>query len=249
MRPEKVDHVELGLKTQFLDRRATVNLAAFRTAIEDYQATVFNGQLGVLRGYLANAEKVRVQGAEVEASFRPTRRLTLYTNLSFTNGEYARFSDAPCPPELSGGAPASAANPASPPGTPGGLSPAACDISGQDLPGVSKWAASFGAEYALPARLFGLAGEAYAGFDGSTRSRFSSNPSRSAYTDINGYGLANFRLGFREDEGGWNLFGFVRNAFDADYLEVLALQSGNTGLVVGQPGDPRTYGVTIAKHF
>ena len=62
VKPEKVNHYELGLKTQFADRRATVNLAAFWTEIGDYQATVTNGQLGVLRGYLANAEKVRVRG-------------------------------------------------------------------------------------------------------------------------------------------------------------------------------------------
>ena len=41
----------------------------------------------------------------------------------------------------------------------------------------------------------------------------------------------------------------VRNAFDHDYYEVLALQSGNTGLVVGQPGDPRTYGLTVSRAF
>ena len=48
---------------------------------------------------------------------------------------------------------------------------------------------------------------------------------------------------------GWNGFGWVRNLFDAEYYEVLASQSGSTGLVVGQPGDPRTYGVTISKSF
>jgi len=31
--------------------------------VGDYQATVTNGQLGVLRGYLANAGKVRARGA------------------------------------------------------------------------------------------------------------------------------------------------------------------------------------------
>jgi iron complex outermembrane receptor protein len=41
----------------------------------------------------------------------------------------------------------------------------------------------------------------------------------------------------------------VRNLFDEEYFEVLATQSGSTGLVVGQPGDPRTYGVTIRAEF
>ncbi len=255
VRPEKVDHFELGLKTQFWDRRATVNLAAFRTEISDYQATVNNQQVNVIRGYLANAGRVRTQGVEVDAAVRPTDRLSLYANGALTDAKYVRFSNAPCPPELSGGpvlgVDANGAVVGTPgaPGQPGGASPPFCDISGQVLPGISRWAFSYGAEYNLPVRPFGVAGHAYAGFDGSYRSSFSSNPSRSAYTDIGGYSIANFRLGFREEGSGWNLFGWVRNAFDAEYFDVLATQSGSTGLIVGQPGDPRTYGMTISRRF
>ena len=248
VKPEKVNHYELGLKTQFLDRRATVNLAAFRTDIGDYQATVTNGQLGVLRGYLANAGKVRTQGVEFDSAFRPNERLNVYFNGAYTDAKYVKFVDAPCPPELSGGTAATAANPASPAGTIGGFSPANCDISGQRLPGVSKWAFSYGAEYDLPGQVGGLDGQFYVGYDGSYRSTFSSNPSRSLYTDIKGYGLSNFRAGFKATDS-WNVFGWLRNAFDRDYYEVLALQSGSTGLVVGQPGDPRTYGVTVSRSF
>ena len=246
--PEKVNHFELGIKTQFLDRRATLNIAAFRTDISDYQATVTNGQLGVLRGYLANAGKVRTQGVEIDSAFRPTARLNVYVNAAYTDAKYVRFVDAPCPPELSGGATATAANPASPAGTPGGFSPANCNISGQRLPGVSKWALSFGAEYGIPARLGALDGQFYLGYDGSYRSTFSSNPSPSAYTNVAGYSLSNFRAGYKARDS-WNVFGWVRNAFDRNYYEVLAVQSGSTGLVVGQPGDPRTYGLTVSRSF
>ncbi|MBV5323934.1 MAG: TonB-dependent receptor, partial [Rhodospirillaceae bacterium] len=70
IKPESVNHFEAGIKTQFWDRRATFNLSAFRTEIKNYQATVTNGQLGVLRGYLANAGKVRSQGLEADFSVR-----------------------------------------------------------------------------------------------------------------------------------------------------------------------------------
>ena len=248
VKPEQVAHYEVGLKTQFWDRRATVNIAGFWTEIDDYQATVTNGQLGVLRGYLANAGKVRTRGIEIDSAFRPTSRLNLYANGAFTDARYVRFVDAPCPPELSGGTAAAAGQAASAPGTPGGISPANCDISGQRLPGVSKWAFSYGAEYDLPLRIGAADGQFYVGYDGNYRSRFSSNPSPSAYTEIDGYTLSNFRLGYKVGDR-WNVFGWVRNAFDADYYEVLATQSGNTGLVVGQPGDPRTYGLTVSTRF
>ncbi|MEG3161080.1 TonB-dependent receptor [Sphingomonas sp. LB2R24] len=248
VKPEKVNHFELGLKTQFLDRRVTLNLAGFWTEISDYQATVTNGQLGVLRGYLANAGKVRTRGLEFDSAFRPTDRFSFYANGAYTDAKYVKFVDAPCPPELSGGTTATAGQTPSAPGTAGGISPQNCDISGQRLPGVSKWAFSYGAEYDLPATLGDLDGQVYLGYDGSYRSTFSSNPSRSAYTDINGYALSNFRLGFKAKDS-WNVFGWLRNAFDEKYYEVLALQSGSTGLVVGQPGDPRTYGLTVSRSF
>ncbi|RDE05408.1 TonB-dependent receptor [Sphingomonas aracearum] len=248
VKPEKVNHYELGLKTQLLDRRATVNLAAFWTDIFDYQATVTNGQLGVLRGYLANAPHVRTRGVEIDSAFRPSERLNVYANGTFTDARYVRFTDAPCPPELSGGTNAAAGQAASAPGTPGGISPANCNVSGQILPGVSKWAFSYGAEYDHPAAFAGLPGNFYLGYEGSYRSKFSANPSRSIYTDIGGYSLSNFRLGYKE-EGGINVFAWLRNAFNQDYFELLATQSGSTGLIVGQPGDPRTYGATVSFAF
>ena len=242
--PESVNHYEAGIKAQFLDRKATLNVSVFRTDISNYQALVTNGQLGVLRGFLANADKVRTQGIEADFSIRPSERFNAYLNGTYVDAKYRRFVDAPCPPELSGGGTGS---PVAAPGVPGN-SPSNCDISGQRLPGVSKWAFSYGGEVNTPANIFGRKGNIYVGVDGNYRTSFSSNPTPSVYTNIKGYALTNYRVGFRT-EAGFNLFGFVRNAFDIDYFEQLAVPSGNTGLIVGQPGDPRTYGITIATTF
>src|SRR3546814_19078649 len=74
-------------------------------------------------------------------------RFRAYANGAYTDAKYESFVDAPCPPELSGGT-ASAPN---------------CDISGQRLPGVSKWAFSFGAEANAESSLFGQDGQYYLG--------------------------------------------------------------------------------------
>lgn len=248
VKPESVNHYEAGLKTQFLDRRATFNISIFRTDITDYQANVNNGQFGVLRGYLANAGAVRSQGAEFDFSIRPSARFNAYLNGAYTDATYRRFVDAPCPPELSGGTTAASGQTPSAPGTPGGISPANCDISGQRLPGISEWSFSFGAEANASATILGKDGEIYAGYDGSYRSDFSSNPSPSAYTWVDGYSLHNFRLGFRADDG-FGLYAWVRNAFDAEYFDQLFVGPGNTGLIAGLPGDPRTYGFTVKAEF
>ena len=243
--PEKVDHFEIGAKSQFWDRKVTFNVTGFWTEISDYQAVVNNSSTSTLRGYLANAGKVRVRGVEADFSVRPSDRFNLYTNGAFTDHKYVDFKNAPCPPELSGGGSGATIGA---PGQPGTNSPVACDISGQWLPGISKFAFSYGGEYNLPGIVLGKSGEAYVGVDANSRTKFSSNASRSIYTDVNGYTLVNARLGFRTDSG-VNVFGWVRNLFDTEYYEVLATTPGNTGLIAGNVGDPRTYGLTVGFGF
>jgi iron complex outermembrane receptor protein len=246
--PESVDHFEAGLKSQLWESRITFNMNIFRTDISDYQAQVVNGQIGVLRGYLANADKVRTQGVEWDVNFAASDRFSAYFSGAYTDAKYRSFPDAPCPPELSGGATVLAGQVPGAPGVPGALSPANCDISGQRLPGVSKWALSFGFEANAPVALLGTEGELFFGYDGNYRGDFSSNPTPSAYTDVDAYSLSNLRAGYRTD-GGFEIYGWLRNAFDEDYFEQLAVPSGNTGLIVGQPGDPQTYGLTTLIRF
>jgi len=248
VKPESVSNYEIGLKTQFADRRITLNLAAFWMDIKDYQATVNNNAINVIRGYLANAGKVRSRGFEWDSSFRPNDRTSVYFNGAYTDAKYIDFKNAPCPPELSGGTAAAVGGVTDPAGTPNGRSPAFCDISGQVLPGISKWSLSWGGEVNAPAGVLGKKGQVYLGYDASYRTKFSSNPSQSLYTQINAYSLHNLRAGFRSDDG-WNAFLWVRNVFDKKYFELLSVQSGSTGLIVGQPADPRTYGATLSARF
>ena len=249
VKPESVNHYEVGLKTQFWGRRATFNLTAFRTEIKNFQATVNGGQFGTVRGYLANAEKVRSQGIEADFKVVASDRFTAYANGAYTDAKYKKFVDAPCPPELSGGTfQAAGATPDySQAGVPGALSPRACDISGQRLPGVSKWAFSYGAEYNVPVTLLDKQGQVYLGVDGNYRSHWNSNASPSIYTEVKGYALTNFRAGFRGE--GFDVFGWVRNAFDVHYIDNLQVAPGNTGLIAGTPGDPRTWGGTVKFSF
>ena len=249
VKPESVNHYEIGIKTQFWDRRATFNLTAFRTNIKDFQATVNGGQFGTVRGYLANADKVRSQGIEADFKIAPSERFSAYANGAYTDAKYKKFTNAPCPPELSGGTlQAVGATPDySQPGVAGALSPRQCDISGQALPGVSKWAFSYGAEVNTPVTLLAKEGQIYLGVDGNYRSHFQSNASPSIYTRINGYALTNVRAGFRGE--GFDVFGWVRNAFDVNYMELLQVAPGNVGLIAGQPGDPQTWGGTIKFSF
>ena len=249
VKPESVNHFEVGLKTQFWDRRATLNLTAFLTEIKDFQATVNGGQFGTVRGYLANAEKVRTKGFEADFKVRASERFTAYANAAYTDARYVRFTNAPCPPELSGGTfvAANGSQVPGPAGVPGSLSPRSCDISGQHLPGVSRYTFSYGAEFNQPVTVLAKDGQAYVGVDGNYRSRWNSNPSPSAYTSVDGYALTNVRAGFRGS--GFEVFGWVRNVFNVNYIELLQVAPGNVGLIAGTPGDERTFGGTVKVSF
>ena len=237
VKPESVNHYEIGLKTQFLDNTGTINIAAFRTDIKDFQATVVNGSVGVIRGYLANVPKVRSQGVEVELTVRPATFFNAYASFAYTDAKYISFPGAPLPIELSG----------APTLPPPALPPAQfVDASGGVLPGVSKYALSYGGEYRIPAAH--LNGDFYIGVDGNFRSDFSSSPTPSKVQNIDGYVLTNVRAGFRTEKG-WEIFGWVRNAFNVGYFEFLTAAPSSTGLIVGQLGDPRTFGATVKARF
>ena len=228
VKPEDERHYEVGLKTEPL-RGITANFTLFNTAIRDYQAQVVNASVGVLRGYLANAEEVRVRGVEFDGSARVNRNLSFYGAAAYTEGKYVSFPDAPPPLEETGG-------------------PQVKDISGSTLPGISTWALSFGGEYSLPHRLFGRAGELFGAMDTSYRSSFSSSATPSRYLVVDGYALVNARIGLRWTDG-WSFSVWARNLQDKDYFELLAAAPGGSGLYVGLPGDPRTVGVTLRVSF
>ncbi|MFN7165084.1 MAG: TonB-dependent receptor [Hyphomonas sp.] len=226
--PEDTKHIEIGVKTRPLDG-VTANFTAYNTEIEDYQVQVVNAQVGVLRGYLANAEKVHVRGVEFDGRANLSDRFTTYASLAWTEGEYVSFPDAPPALEDTGG-------------------PQSVDISGTRLPGISEWAASFGGEYRWNGGLLGRDGEYFTALDAFYRSDFSSSPTESRFLTVDGYSTLNGRLGFRSANG-WDIYVWGKNLLDEEYFELLAAQPGNSGLYVGQPADPRTYGVTLRARF
>ncbi len=229
IKPEDTKHIEIGFKTEPLPG-VVANITAYHTQVNDYQVSVASNQSGTLRGYLANAEEVLVQGVEFDGSWRVNDNFSLYGNLAYTDAKYERFTEAPPALEDSGGAIGTV------------------DASGTRLPGVSLWAASFGGEYKLTGEFAKRQGEYFVGVDASYRSEFSSSPTESDYLNIDGYTLVNIRAGFRGDDG-WDFYGWSRNALDEDYFEMLNAGGSSSGYYAGLLGDPRTYGVTLKGSF
>lgn len=230
IKPEYVKHFEFGVKTTPTSK-STVNLTFYNTDIKDYQTNVQSPELGVNRGYIANAEKVNVRGAELDANIKASNHFTIYGALAYTEGKYVTFTNAPLPLEETGQ-------------VVDGVQVAFKDISGERLPGISKWAGSLGAEFNTSANFFRQAGKFFIAFDTYYRSEFSSSPSPSAYLNIDGYALLNARAGLRVLSGtSISLWG--RNVLNQDYFEQLLPAGGNAGHYAGVLGDPRTLGITL----
>ncbi|MFP9116038.1 TonB-dependent receptor [Flavobacterium sp. RHBU_3] len=224
IKPERVFHYEAGIKTIPFEN-STLNFVAYNTDIKDYQTQVQTADLSVNRGYLSNADKVRVRGVEVDATVRITNHLNFYGAVAYTDGKYVKFTNAPVPLEETGSATYK-------------------DISGSVLPGISKWAGSLGGEGSFNGSLIGLKGEYFLAVDSYHRSEFSSSPSPSKYLVVEGYSLVNARAGFRVADK-FSLYVWGRNIFNKDYFEQLLPGAGNAGQYAGVLGDQRTYGVTV----
>jgi iron complex outermembrane recepter protein len=229
VKPEYVTHYEIGIKVKPTSL-SSLNLVVFNTNIKDYQTQVQTAEVGVNRGYLANAEKVQVQGVEVDGNIKISNHLSFTGAVTYTVGKYISFKNAPVPLEEVGG------------------ENAFKDISGGVLPGISKWAGSLGGEVSGKGKLISLKGNFFLALDSYFRSEFSSSASPSKYLNIDGYALLNGRVGFRASNG-FSILVWCRNLTNKNYFEQLLPAAGSAGHYAAVLGDPRTYGTTLRYTF
>ena len=105
-----------------------------------------------------------------------------------------------------------------------------------------------GGEYRRAATIGATRGEAYLHAEAAYRGDVYGDPTDSRYTLLGGYTIANASLGFRADKT-WDAFVWAKNLFDQTYMQNVTVQAGNSGLVVGAPGDPRTFGLTLRARY
>ena len=224
IRPELNTTYEAGLKAKLFDQRLVVNLAGYSTQVRDFQATIVDSsQTVALRGYLSNIPKVTVKGFEFDATAQLARGLQLRASTAFADGKYADYPAGPCPLETQTAA------------------TTACNLTGQRLAGLPRWSTTISGDYALPVtRFISLVLHA----DSSLKSGYNGDPSLSRFTYIDSYNVTNASIGIRSHKG-WEVAVFARNLFASDYIQNLTIQAGNSGLILGNPSDPHTFGVTF----
>jgi iron complex outermembrane receptor protein len=117
--PDSVWNYELGAKSEFMQRRLSINLAIYHIDWKDVQQAVADPSCGYI--IVANVGEARSRGAEVEIMMRPIDNLTLSAVASYTDAEFTEIAE---PYRL-----ASAATP------------------GDPLPGIPRRKFSFDAQY------------------------------------------------------------------------------------------------------
>jgi len=221
---------EAGFKSQFANRRITLNAAAYRIDWKNIQQNLTLPGCGF--AYTDNLGTARIKGVEIEASVRPFTGFSISATAAYTDATFA-------------GDLLSAPNPTT--GTPTVLA-----LDGDRLPEVPKWTYSVSAEYRAPLNDsldFYVRGDHQ--FVGQ---RFRTLPAgRAGYThtvyEAKDYTVTNARAGVSMDDG-IEVSLFVTNLFDRRPLVSASTRfSPAVQTVRGTTLAPRTFGVTVSTDF
>lgn len=226
--PETSLNYEVGARTQFLDRRLTVNATAFRTDFRNFQTTIFDPRVGQF--VLLNADSYRTQGIEADLSLRPTRGVTLSAAGAYIDAKSRRFPNAVCDPA------------AVTPGVPcnGGVR----NVSGLRAPLAPRFAFNVSAEIdrEIGASGFGLFGRLDYAWKDDVLFNFDQDPSKVQPA----YGLLNGRVG--ATYGKVRVSVYSRNLFDQRYTNLI-FDTPIFGGYAQYPEIGRTYGAEVAVRF
>ena len=217
--PQTVRDITIGAKTQFFNRRLTLNGNIFFDNYKNLQTSVFNG----VEFLTENAGGFKASGFEIESSLRISPLLSL--NGSFTYSK-TRFTDyvTACPNSvLAQGAAAIAAQcnaPGSTAGTP------LFQARGEPLAGAPKYSATAGIDFKQPI------GNSYE-LDASVNYYYRSKVSYDVGNTLSvqrGYDTVGGTIGVGDVDSKWRVAAFVRNAFDKRF------HSSVIGLPFADPG-------------
>ena len=222
VKPEVENNWELGLKQTLLNRHLILNVDAYWTLPSNYQANI--APISGAKSYLTNIGDIRARGLEWEVKYLPLEDLTLSVNGSYNDATYTSYRQGQCPVEVT--------------------TTTICDLTGKRVFMAPRWIANFTSEYDHDIT---DAVQGYAIAQYSQTSGYYGTADDSKYVWQGQYGLANFRVGSRFGEGKYDVSLWINNAFDKKYFAQLGATA--FGLIAGQLGAPRTFGLTARATF
>lgn len=220
---EHIDSFELGLKSSLLDKHMTLNLAAFYTKYNGYQAQLFDNSAVIGLLVLANAG-ARTAGVEADLNYvRGNTRMTL--SAAYIDAKFTSFQGATCYPTQSAAQ---------------GCTGGAQDLSGKPLPASPKFKMSASVQQTVELDPFNLV----LGGNVSARSSTLLQADQNPRTRQPGFATVDLSLGFQTKDEKATLTLFVNNVTNHFYYTNMEdFFSGATGFT-----DPATGGFTPGNY-
>jgi len=207
---QKVRNFELGLKSQWLDRRLTVNANIFQANYDNYQVrtreTVIDPNVfPELR--LFTIGEVETRGAELETRFRATENLNLNLGAAWVDATIKDFPNAQCwirQTDIEGCVNIPAIN-----------NRGQVNLAGNQMPHAPKFKIAGTANYFIPldSRPFDLELTGTYRWQSKVWFDYRGNPNMQQ----NGYGILNLSMTLRDREDRYALSLFVNNVLDKNF--------------------------------
>jgi iron complex outermembrane receptor protein len=221
---ESADNVEIGLKSEWFDRRLLINITAFDTKVKNYQANQAIGVGNAATRFLANVGSVSSKGVETEGELA-LGDLRFKGLIAYNKAIYSSFHNSVCPAQTTA---------------------LVCDLTGRQVAWAPKWTASLTATYSKS--LF-EGTTSYIIAETNWRSEQNTTITLDPAANIDAYGLASLRIGttFLNDALDFQIWSenILNKAY---YINLLGLTKA-TGIVQGYPGNPRSFGATLRYKF
>jgi iron complex outermembrane receptor protein len=238
LKPETLTSYEIGAKTSWLDNRLIANASVFHYVYDDIQINVVTTLNGAPNSQLVNAKRGLGDGAELEFTARPVRKLLLKLSGGYLD---ARFDDFPVSTSANG----------------------STSVNYKDNTFVRspKWSGVFNAEYTQPlsggdSLIFGT------DWNATSRYYFFVNDQTNPNLQQGGYATGTVRLSYVTAADKVTITAYVNNVTDAQYKNhtlpgTTAGATTNSGAYVGGYAgngivywsEPRTYGLSLTTRW
>lgn len=194
--PEKPMSYELGLKSTLSERRLSLNLAAFFSDFDGFQAQTADLSGPVAQFRTLNAGRLTTKGVELEFTARPTSGLSLSGGTTYIDAKYDEFRNIPCYPGQTEAQ---------------GCVDALTDASGNRLIIAPQWVATVGGNQTIAVS---DALQADFGLDYYWRSEATFSAAGDPRSEIGSYGLLGASIALGASGGQWKATLSGRNLLD-----------------------------------
>ncbi|MES2258152.1 MAG: TonB-dependent receptor [Pseudomonadota bacterium] len=229
-RPETLDAIEVGVKSELFERRLRLNVSVFNYDYQDIQLRSTAPPAPVGGSILTNAAGARVNGLDAEIKFAATENLRINGAFEFLDAKFTSFPGGAC----------STARPIAG-AVLGGAVTVPCDLAGHQLINSPKYSYTLGFVYAVDIPYGSLSLAANDSYKSSYAFSTDGAPFQKAYHNISG------SLTWRSPDERYDVQVFGKNLGGAYYYATA--QGPAVGSYVYSPGAPRTFGVTLGYHY